>query len=629
MIPVSIFFILNSYHFSTQIHSGIWPTTVHNLKVAFFCVLAYLIVDPEFSKPLTKFLWEIGEFFAIDVRMPFWLRSLLLSALVSFLFFVTLLYTRRYLLRCLLAYRGWMYRSNNSGAKVKTLGWCAAVRVISGLAQPTLYSCQLSLPRMPVPSVKETMNRLFRSLQPLYADKPEQLAVLKKEADEFLSGPAVKLNRYLRLKSWWAPNYVSDWWEKYVYLRSRSPLPNNSNFYMIASPYWVPTCKATARAATLSAAYLDFKLKIDHETMEPLLIHNSVPLCMNQYERFFSTTRIPGDEFDEILQFKDSNHIAVSYKHCWFKVPCYSNIGEPYRAKHFEATFDAIVNEVENGGGVDPDKEESMVPALTALDRTRWSAARRQLINSGEINRKTLNAIESAMFIVVIEHRSFSDANSRGEYSLHGDGRTLWFDKTIQAIAFADGHLGSNVEHTPADAPVIGHLNELFLSSEIADKLYDEQTGAVFDLSRATAKIKPPQSERLYFDLGPAEEPKAFNLDQSPVKLGSLRSTVRFAYDFAVRNNSEVHLVIFDHDKFGKGVMKKCKVSPDSFVQMALQLAYLRDQGKVALTYESSMTRLYLQGRTETIRSLTPEAYEFIKAMDNPKVSKEEKQKLV
>ena len=54
-------------------------------------------------------------------------------------------------------------------------------------------------------------------------------------------------------------------------------------------------------------------------------------------------------------------------------------------------------------------------------------------------------------------------------------------------------------------------------------------------------------------------------------------------------------------------------MSPDAFIQLALQLAYFKDSdGKCALTYESSMTRLYLHGRTETVRSLTQEVKEFV-----------------
>ena len=46
---------------------------------------------------------------------------------------------------------------------------------------------------------------------------------------------------------------------------------------------------------------------------------------------------------------------------------------------------------------------------------------------------------------------------------------------------------------------------------------------------------------------------------------------------------------------------------------MALQLAYYKDANKkFALTYESSMTRLFLHGRTETVRSFTQELKDFI-----------------
>ncbi len=40
--------------------------------------------------------------------------------------------------------------------------------------------------------------------------------------------------------------------------------------------------------------------------------------------------------------------------------------------------------------------------------------------------------------------------------------------------------------------------------------------------------------------------------------------------------------------------------------------------GQLCLTYEASMTRLYLEGRTETVRSVTTKSARFVKAMCDP-----------
>lgn len=45
------------------------------------------------------------------------------------------------------------------------------------------------------------------------------------------NGPGKRMQRYLVLKSWWASNYVTDWWEQYVYLSGRSSIMINSNYY--------------------------------------------------------------------------------------------------------------------------------------------------------------------------------------------------------------------------------------------------------------------------------------------------------------------------------------------------------------------------------------------------------------
>ena len=55
-------------------------------------------------------------------------------------------------------------------------------------------------------------------------------------------------------------------------------------------------------------------------------------------------------------------------------------------------------------------------------------------------------------------------------------------------------------------------------------------------------------------------------------------------------------------EKFGNARIKELKISPDAYFQLAIQLAYFKDQKEFALTYESGLTRLYKLGRTETIR---------------------------
>ena len=39
---------------------------------------------------------------------------------------------------------------------------------------------------------------------------------------------------------------------------------------------------------------------------------------------------------------------------------------------------------------------------------------------------------------------------------------------------------------------------------------------------------------------------------------------------------SDLDLYVMEHKDFGKGAMKKCGVSPDAFIQSALQLAHFR-----------------------------------------------------
>lgn len=63
------------------------------------------------------------------------------------------------------------------------------------------------------------------------------------------------------------------------------------------------------------------------------------------------------------------------------------------------------------------------------------------------------------------------------------------------------------------------------------------------------------------------------------------------------------------------------KCSPDAYVQMALQLAWYKDQGYMTATYETASLRLFKHGRTDVIRTLSDPSRDFVKAMCDPSAS--------
>lgn len=68
----------------------------------------------------------------------------------------------------------------------------------------------------------------------------------------------------------WSTNYVSDWWEEYVYLRGRAPLMVNSNFYGIDAILKFPSKNQAGRAGAIIHALLQFRRIIDRQELEPV-----------------------------------------------------------------------------------------------------------------------------------------------------------------------------------------------------------------------------------------------------------------------------------------------------------------------------------------------------------------------
>uniref|UniRef100_A0A672LSH5 carnitine O-palmitoyltransferase n=1 Tax=Sinocyclocheilus grahami TaxID=75366 RepID=A0A672LSH5_SINGR len=406
-----------------------------------------------------------------------------------------------------------------------------------------------------------------------------------------------------------APSQVSDWWEEYIYLRGRGPIMVNSNYYAMDFLYVIPTTRQAARAGNSIHAIMMYRRKLDRAQIKPLyLLEKRVPLCSAQWERMFNTSRIPGLETDVLQHMNESKHIAVYYKGHFYKVWMFYD-GRLLLPREIEQQIERILADKS-----EPQPGEELLAALTAGDRVPWAKARSQFFSRGK-NKQSLDAVEKAAFFVSLDdteqrydpENPVQSLDSYGKSLLHGKCHDRWFDKSFNLIVFKNGTMGLNAEHSWADAPVVGHLWEHVLSSDPVRLGYTEDGHC-----KGNPHPNLPGPQRLQWDI--PEECQAV-----------ISSSLKVAK--ALADDVDMHIIPFNN--FGKGLIKKCKTSPDGFIQIALQLAHFRDKGKFCLTYEASMTRLFREGRTETVRTCTTQTCDFVRAMMNDKATREEKLKLL
>ncbi|XP_050391317.1 carnitine O-palmitoyltransferase 1, liver isoform isoform X1 [Patella vulgata] len=575
------------HRIQNSFHNGIYPASPMSWLFTLTIVLAFGLAGVDVSWGIIKYIQNHvpGIDYANDT-----INFIISSAIFGTVLWVAVINFIKFFLRILFNYQNWMYEVRGKKVSLKTKLWVVLVRVLSG-RKPKLNSYQASLPKLPVPSVEGTMERYLLSVRPLLDD--EKYNRMEKLANEFKEGLGNKLQRYLTLKSWWAANYVSDWWEEYVYLRGRAPIMINSNFYGIDAVYVKPTDKPLARAGNVIYSMLKFRCLVDREELEPIILNKTVPLCSSQYERQFNTTRIPGTETDKLVQYHDSSHISVYHKGRYFKVYIRSK-GRLLMPCEIEYMLQKIVDD-----DSEPAEGEKELAALTAGERVAWAKARTEYFSKGK-NRASLDAIEKAAFCVSLDEDS-QDFNlekpklldAYGKAMLHGKGYDRWFDKSFTLVVCSNGRIGFNAEHSWADAPIMAHLWEYAISEDSLHLGYTEDGHC-----KGSPEQTPPNPIRLEWDI---PKPCQTVIDQQLQIAKQLISDV------------DLHLLV--HTAFGKGFIKKCKVSPDAFLQIALQLAYFRSAGKFCLTYESSMTRLFREGRTETVRSCTIKSCDFVKSM--------------
>jgi carnitine O-acetyltransferase len=451
-----------------------------------------------------------------------------------------------------------------------------------------------SLPRLPVPTLEETAQRYLKSVHPLLSKT--EFEATTKAVNEFVApgGPGEELQKRLvaRRENPEIRNWIAEWWNEAAYMGYRDPVvPYVSYFYSHRDDR--KRRNPVKRAAAISTAVLEFKKMVDSGSLEPEYM-KKLPMAMSSYEWMFNCSRVPKKPADTSVKypFRENQHIIVVRKNQFWKVPHMVG-GIQLNTSELEQQFQRVYEKAERSPAIG---------ALTSQNRDVWTDVYTRLKSASSLNTASIEAIESASFVVCLDDASPVTLEERAHQYWHGDGSNRWFDKPLQFIINENGTSGFMGEHSMMDGTPTHRLNDYANMMIFTNALPFDEPSIRSDLPNPT--------------------PLRFTLN------AELKKDIEDAQKHFDQQIGAHELRVQAYQGYGKGLIKKFKCSPDAYVQMIIQLAYHKFYGKNRPTYESAATRRFQQGRTETCRSVSDESVAFCAAMAAHDTAPEEGQKL-
>lgn len=382
------------------------------------------------------------------------------------------------------------------------------------------------------------------------------------------------------------------------------------------------------RAASLVVSALEFVRAVRKEELPPDQL-KGVPLDMYQYSRLFGTARVPTDAGCQIEQDPDSKHIVVM---CHGQIYWFDVLDDSSDLIMTEKDIAINLQTIIDDAAQTPITEaaKGALGVLSTEDRKTWSGLRDILTREENSNNAdSLAIVDSALFVVCLDYSEPDTVAALCQNMLCGTSQiekgvqigtctNRWYDK-LQIIVCKNGSAGINFEHTGVD----GHTVLRFAS--------DLYTDTILRFARTINGLAPT----LWASTSPdpsKRDPESFgDVSTTPHKLEwdmipELSIAVRFAETRLADLIGQNEFECLAFNSYGKNFITSMGFSPDAFVQMAFQAAYYGLYGRVECTYEPAMTKMFLHGRTEAIRSVTEESVHFVQTFwaDHPAEEKVE-----
>lgn len=500
-----------------------------------------------------------------------------------------------------------------------------------------LYREQGSLPKLPVSSIADTIERLKPSCLALVSNQNDKQH--KKEQNDFLKAckefpeQAKELQRLLEDRAMREDNWLQSWWNQIGYLGVRDPSPINVNYifnFPKANRNLCQRINPLERGAKLlHSVYAFSEMVRSGELPQDRFGKQQTPLCSSMWKYMFYSCRIPkqGQDLYRIYNYsyhKDyfsaipPKHAVVSARGHYFSVDLIDpSDGRPYSVHELKLALQECMTQAslldENCGS----NTWKNLGILTTTNRDEWASNRSFLIDSVHGMQDAMSQLESGLVLLCLESDDTLESLSQNSRSYLMGTQGRWYDKSIQFIMTPSGNLGLNGEHSMMDGMPAVRLQNYILEQELVK---DSETDATAEIRMSPPPlVKPIFASQTIMD------------HQSVAELESINSMKnKAASDFdKVRDSLDLEVQSFRG--YGSNWIKKHgKCSPDAYVQMSIQLAMAKlstavntgsDTSKYVpmATYESTQVRPFKYGRTETTRSVSVQSVEWVEAMVNGK----------
>ena len=319
-----------------------------------------------------------------------------------------------------------------------------------------LYEKQKDLPRLPIPSLEDTIKRFLPTALPLARTKEEEMAL--KAACKSFPEQAKMLHDRLndrRESDMKDSSWLQQWWNQLGYLQVRDSVVHNvSYFFHFREDPTIDHDTSVAvniqRAAAALFATGEFRKQVCSGQLPAEQVgRNKTHLCSTAYKYMFNACRIPskGQDSYHIYDPSRCSHAIVARKGHFFSIEIVDELGDPLPITVIEKQLEKCV-EIANS----LPSSRPKLGVLTSTNRDNWADTREKLLTyGGEKMKKALEILQSGALVVNLDDEEPISRQECGVLFLSGDlssGNNRWFDKSINLIVANNGRAGVLGEHS-------------------------------------------------------------------------------------------------------------------------------------------------------------------------------------